>query len=113
MCRFAYLSLERSIPDHTILKNFRHILAKHRLGRQLSEVINLWLEETGILHKERSTIDATIIEASSSTKNKLKLRDPEMHQTIKGDRWHFAMKAHIGLDISTGLIHSFTCTAAN
>ena len=113
MRRFAKLSLDKSIPDHTTIMKFRHLLEMHHLGRKIFDTINQWLEESGVLVKEGSSIDATIIEAPSSTKNKLKLRDPDMHQTKKGNQWHFGMKAHIGIDVKSGLTHTFTTTAAN
>lgn len=110
---FAGLSLDRAIPDHTTIMNFRHLLERHRLARQIFEEISSWLSEAGVLMKEGTLMDATIIEAPSSTKNKTGERDPEMHQTKKGNQWHFGMKAHIGVDAKTGLTHSFTTTAAN
>ncbi|EPJ48512.1 MAG: IS5 transposase [Osedax symbiont Rs1] len=113
MKSFSKLSLDKSIPDHTTIMNFRHLLERHYLGRQISETINQWLEDSGVLVKKGSSIDATIIEAPSSTKNKLNQRDPEMHQTKKGNQWHFGMKAHIGIDVNSGLTHTFTTTAAN
>lgn len=113
MRRFAYLSLDKSIPDHTTIMKFRHLLEKHCLGRQIFDAINQFLEESGLLMKEGSSIDATILEAPSSTKNKNNQRDPEMHQTKKGNQWHFGMKAHIGVDVQTGLTHTFTTTSAN
>lgn len=113
MRRFSHLSLDRSIPDHTTIMNFRHLLEKHDLGRKIFDAINQFLEDSGVLMKEGSSIDATIIEAPSSTKNKLNKRDPEMHQTKKGNQWHFGMKAHIGVDVKTGLTHTFTTTSAN
>ena len=75
--------------------------------------MNQWLSEAGVLLKEGSLIDATIIEAPSSTKNKTGERDPEMHQTKKGNEWHFGMKAHIGVDAKSGLTHTLVTTAAN
>lgn len=113
MRRFAGLSLDRPIPDHTTIMNFRHLLERHDLARQILEEVNQWLTDAGVLLKEGTLIDATIIEAPSSTKNKAKARDPEMHQTRKGKQWYFGMKAHIGVDARTGLTHSFTTTAAN
>ena len=113
MRHFSKLSLDKSLPDHTTIMNFRHLLERHCLGRQIFEAINQWLEESGVLVKEGSSIDATIIEAPSSTKNKLNQRDPEMHQTKKGNQWHFGMKAHIVIDVKSGLTHTFTTTAAN
>ena len=113
MRRFTQLSLDHAIPDHTTIMNFRHLLERYELGRQIFEAVNGWLEEAGILLKEGSAIDATIIDAPCSVKNKSGTRDPEMHQTKKGNQWYFAMKAHIGIDVNSGLTHSFTTTSAN
>ncbi|RCW90107.1 transposase-like protein DUF772 [Marinomonas foliarum] len=86
---FAGLSLEGAIPDHTTIMNFRHLLEKHKLGRKLFKEVHKWLSDSGIYFKEGTIVDATIIEAASSTKNKAKSRDPEMHQTKKGNQWFF------------------------
>ncbi len=110
---FTSLSLDKPIPDHTTIMNFRHLLERHGLGRQIFEEVNSWLTEAGVLVKEGTLMDATIIEAPNSTKNKTGERDPEMHQTKKGNLWHFGMKAHIGVDARTGLTHSLETTAAN
>jgi IS5 family transposase len=110
---FCKLSFEQSIPDHTRIINFRHSLERHCLGRQAYETINQSLEEPGVFVKEGSSIDARIIEAPSSTKNKLNQRDPEMHQTMKTNQWHFGRKAHIGIDVKSGMTHKFTITADN
>ena len=110
---FTRLSLDKPIPDHTTIMNFRHLLERHDLSRQIFQDVSAWLTDAGILIKEGTLMDATIIEAPSSTKNKTGERDPEMHQTKKGNQWHFGMKAHIGVDAKTGLTHSFTTTAAN
>ena len=110
---FAGLSLDRAIPDHTTIMNFRHLLEKHKLSRQLFKEVNKWLSSAGIYLKEGTIVDATIIEAASSTKNKAKERDPEMHQTQKGKQWFFGLKAHIGVDARTGLTHSLSTTAPN
>jgi len=110
---FANLSLDKPIPDHTTIMNFRHLLEKHNLGRQIFDDVNQWLADAGVLLKEGTLMDATIIEAPSSTKNKTGERDPEMHQTKKGNQWHFGLKAHMGVDARTGLTHSLTTTAAN
>lgn len=110
---FTSLSLDKPIPDHTTIMNFRHLLERNGLGRQIFEEVNNWLTEAGVLVKEGTLMDATIIEAPSSTKNKAGERDPEMHQTKKGNLWHFGMKAHIGVDARTGLTHSLETTAAN
>jgi len=88
-------------------------LERHDLARQVIQEVNQWLSEAGNLLKEGSLIDATIIEAPSSSKNKMGERDPEMHQTQKGNQWHFGLKALIGVDARTGLTHSFSTTAAN
>lgn len=80
---FAGLSLDKAIPDHTTILKFRHLLERHDLARQVFEAVNQWLSEAGVLLKEGSLVDATIIEAPSSTKNKTGERDPEMHQTKK------------------------------
>ncbi|WP_290701018.1 IS5 family transposase [Amphritea sp.] len=113
MRRFSQLSLDHAIPDHTTIMNFRHLLERYELGRQIFEAVNGWLEEAGILLKEGSEIDATIIDAPCSIKNKLGTRDPEMHQTKKGNQWYFGLKAYIGIDVNSGLTHSFTTTSAN
>lgn len=110
---FAHLSLDRAIPDRTTIMNFRHLLEQHQLGRRLFETINKWLSEHGVLMKQGTLVDATIIEAPSSTKNKQQQRDPEMHQTKKGNQWHFGMKAHIGVDAQSGLTHHIETTAAH
>jgi len=96
---FAGLSLDKPIPDHTTIMNFRHLLERKKLARKIFREVNQWLTD--------------IIEAPTSTKNKSGERDPEMHQTKKGNQWHFGMKAHIGVDARTGITHSFTTTAAN
>ncbi len=93
--------------------NFRHLLEQHQLARQLFKTISRWLAEAGVMMTQGTLVDATIIEAPSSTKNKEQQRDPEMHQTKKGNQWHFGMKAHIGVDAKSGLTHSLVTTAAN
>ncbi len=110
---FARLSLDQPIPDRTTIMNFRHLLEQHLLARQLFETINLWLSEAGIMMTQGTLVDATIIEAPSSTKNKREKRDTEMHQTKKGNQWYFGMKAHIGVDAKSGLTHSLVTTPAN
>ena len=110
---FAGLSLDKPIPDRTTIMNFRHLLEKHQLGRVIFTEVNNWLTESGVILKEGTLVDATIIEAPTSIKNKTKQRDPEMHQTKKGNQWHFGMKAHIGVDARTGLTHRLVTTAAN
>jgi IS5 family transposase len=110
---FAGLSLDRPIPDHTTIMNFRHLLERHNLARTIFDEVVRWLSDAGVLLKEGSLMDATIIEAPNSTKNKAGTRDPEMHQTKKGNQWHFGLKAHIGVDARTGVTHSLTTTSAN
>ena len=110
---FARLSLDSALPDRTTIMNFRHLLEQHQLDRQLFKTINRWLAEAGVMMTQGTLVDATIIEAPSSTKNKEQQRDPEMHQTKKGNQWHFGMKLHIGADSQTGLVHSASVTAAN
>jgi len=112
MRKFAVLSLER-IPDETTILNFRHLLEKHKLGEKIFREISKLLEEHGLILKEGTAVDATIISAPSSTKNSEGKRDPEMHQTKKGNQWYFGMKAHIGVDAETGVVHSMTTTRAN
>ena len=95
---FAGLSLDKPIPDHTTVMNFRHLLKRKKLARKIFKEVNQWLTEAGVLLKEGTLMDATIIEAPTSTKNRSGERDPEMHQTQKGNQWHFGLKAHIGID---------------
>ena len=83
------------------------------MGRDLSEEINAHLDSQGLRLREGTIVDASIIEAPSSTKNRTGERDPEMHQTKKGNQWHFGMKAHIGVDSETGIVHSLSTTAVN
>ena len=107
------LKLSGALPDETTILNFRHLLEQHNLGSGLLEEINAHLESQGLKLREGTIVDATIIAAPSSTKNRAGERDPEMHQTKKGNQWHFGMKAHIGVDSATGIVHSMTTTAAN
>ena len=111
--RFVGLKLSEALPDETTILNFRHLLERHQLGRGLFQEINGYLESQGLRLKEGTIVDASIIEAPSSTKNRAGERDPQMHQTKKGSQWHFGMKLHIGVDSETGLVHSMTVTAAN
>ena len=111
--RFAGLRLSEALPDETTILNFRHLLESHELGQGLFEEINRHLEAQGLRLREGTIVDASIIEAPSSTKNRGGARDPEMHQAKKGNEWHFGMKLHIGVDADTGLAHSMTTTAAN
>lgn len=102
-----------SIPDATTLENFRHLLERHGLGEALFERIGELLNQQGLRYSGGTIVDATIIEAPTSTKNKDKQRDAEMHSTKKGNQWHFGMKLHIGVNSKTGIVHSATVTAAN
>ncbi len=111
--RFAGLRLSGPLPDETTILHFRHLLERHGLGTALFEEINAHLLSRGHRLKTGTIVDASIIEAPSSTKNKARARDPEMHQTKKGNQWHFGMKAHIGVDAESGLAHSLETTAAN
>jgi IS5 family transposase len=105
------LSVE-AVPDATTLLKFRHLLEKHQLTAALLEEVNAHLGERHLLMREGTLIDATIIAAPPSTKNAQKERDPEMHQTKKGNAWHFGMKAHVGTDLQ-GVVHTVIGTAAN
>jgi IS5 family transposase len=102
-----------SVPDATTLLKFRHLLERHALTQEIFKEINAHLSERNLLMREGTIIDATIIAAPSSTKNAKKERDPQMHQTKKGNMWHFGMKAHIGADAESGLVHTLIGTAAN
>jgi transposase, IS5 family len=114
MRRFAGIDLiSERIPDETTILAFRHLLEKHNLGEQIFETVKAHLKANGMAMKQGTIIDATLIAAPSSTKNKKGERDPEMHQTKKGNQWYFGMKVHIGVDKDTGLIHSVETTAAN
>ncbi|AUS41036.1 IS5/IS1182 family transposase (plasmid) [Ralstonia solanacearum] len=114
MRAFAGIDLAvEAVPDATTLLKFRRLLVEHELTRKLFDEIGIMLCERGLMMKEGTIVDATIIEAPPSTKNKEKSRDPEMHQTKKGNAWHFGMKAHLGVDAASGLVHSVVGTAAN
>ena len=111
---FVGIDLSRdSVPDATTLLKFRHLLQLNDLTRALFDEINAHLSEKGLLMRAGTIVDATIIAAPSSTKNADKARDPDMHQTKKGNQWHFGMKAHIGVDAESGLVHTVVGTAAN
>jgi IS5 family transposase len=111
---FVGIDLVReAVPDATTLLQFRRLLEQHDLTRTLLETINAKLSAQGLLMREGTIVDATILAAAPSVKNKDKARDPDMHQTKKGNQWYFGMKAHIGVDAESGLVHSLTGTAAN
>ncbi len=100
-------------PDETTICKFRHLLERNTLGKPLFEQVQHYLRDQGIKVSTGTIVDATIISAPSSTKNQQQQRDPEMHQTKKGNQWFFGMKAHVGVDSRTKLIHSVVATAAN
>ncbi len=102
-----------SVPDATTLLKFRHLLEEHKLTKAIFKEVKTMLTEQNIFMKEGTIVDATIIAAAPSTKNKQKERDPEMHQTKKGNQYYFGMKAHIGADMDSGVVHSVVATAAN
>jgi transposase, IS5 family len=101
------------LPDESTILRFRHLLEKHGLAAQMFAAVNATLTAQGLLLKTGSVVDATLIHAPSSTKNSSGTRDPEMHQTKKGNNWYFGMKAHIAVDAESGLVHHELCTAAN
>ena len=114
MRRFVGIDLgEAPVPDETTICKFRHLMERHNLGDRLFYLVNHYLKENGLKVSRGTIVDASIISAPSSTKNKKKQRDPEMHQVKKGNQWYFGMKAHIGVDSKTKLIHSVVATPAN
>jgi len=114
MRSFVGIDLGREpVPDETTVCKFRHLLEQHQLGGQILEAVNLHLQSQGVRITTGTIVDATIIHAPSSTKNREQKRDPEMHQTRKGKQWYFGMKAHVGVDSKTKLIHTALVTAAH
>jgi len=114
MRAFARVDLGvETAPDETTTCKFRHLLERHELGSQLFKQVQVHLQSQGLKISTGTIVDATIIHAPSSTKNQQQQRDPEMHQTKKGNQWYFGMKAHIGVDSKTRLIHSVVATPAN
>ncbi len=112
--QFAGLDIgEDHLPDESTILRFRHLLERQRIGEQILAGVNAMLTARGLMLQAGTVIDATIIAAPSSTKNKEGKRDPEMHQTKKGNQWHFGMKMHIGADADSGLVHTPVGTAAN
>lgn len=101
------------VPDESTILRFRHLLEEHKLQEQFLTIVNTVLERKGYLMRKGTIVDATLIAAPSSTKNKEGKRDPEMHQTKKGNQWYFGMKGHIGVDADSGIVHSVAGTAAN
>ena len=111
---FVGIDLSReAAPDATTVLQFRHLLEQHGLTKKLLEAVNAGLSAAGLLMREGTIADATIIAAPPSVKNEAKARDPDMHQTKKGNQWYFGMKAHIGVDAESGLVHTVVGTAAN
>jgi len=103
----------RRLPDESTILRFRHLLEKHQLAGPLLAAVNQVLQAHGLMLKIGTVVDATLISAPSSTKNGSGERDPEMHQTKKGNQWYFGMKAHIGADAESGLVHTVIGTPAN
>jgi IS5 family transposase len=113
MRRFANIELgEDPVPDETTILHFRRLLEQHQLTAKLLEDVNAFLEEKGLLLKGGSIVDASIISAPSSTKNRGKKRDMEMSSTKKGNKWYFGMKVHVGVDAKKGLVHTVEVTTA-
>jgi transposase, IS5 family len=114
LCAFAKIDRGvMDIPDETTILNFRHLLETHGLAEAMFAQVNELLAQKGLLLKQGTLVDATLIAAPPSVKNRDQARDPEMHQTKKGKQWHFGMKAHIGADMESGLVHTVIGTAAN
>ena len=114
MRQFVKIDLGREpVPDETTVCKFRHLLEEHGLGGEMLEAVNLHLQENGVRITTGTIVDATIIHAPSSTKNREQQRDPEMHQTKKGQQWYFGMKAHVAVDSKTKIIHTAVVTPAN
>lgn len=105
--------LNEQVPDATTLLKFRHLIEKHKIGEQIFQDVTNRLEQCGLMMHGGTIVDASIIAAPSSTKNAEGKRDPEMHQTKKGNQWYFGMKVHTGVDAGTGYVHTVTATSAN
>ena len=113
MRRFAGIELgDDRIPDETTILNFRHLLERRGLTEAIFAEVNGHLVDRGITLRSGTLVDATIIDAPSSTKNKARARDPEMSSTKKGNAWYFGMKAHVGVDVDSGIVHSLEATTA-
>jgi IS5 family transposase len=110
---FALLDEFTRLPDESTILRFRHRLEKHKLAEQILATVNGLLTQRGLLLKTGTVVDATLIAAPSSTKNKDKARDPEMHSSKKGEQMYFGMKAHIGADADSGLVHTMRATSGN
>jgi IS5 family transposase len=114
MRQFAGIDLgQEPVPDETTVCKFRHLLEEHKLGEKILGTVNLHLQARGVRITTGTIVDATILHAPTSTKNRGQQRDPEMHQTKKGNQWFFGMKAHVGVDSKTKIIHTAVATAAN
>jgi IS5 family transposase len=114
MRQFVGIDLGKEpVPDESTILQFRHLMERNNLGDELFRLVNVYLAENGMAINRGTIVDATIISAPTSTKNKSKARDPDMHQTRKGNQWYFGMKTHIGVDSKTKLIHSIVVTPAN
>jgi IS5 family transposase len=114
MRQFVGIDLgQEPAPDETTVCKFRHLLEEHKLGETILGAVNLHLQARGVRITTGTIVDATILHAPSSTKNREQQRDPEMHQTKKGNQWYFGMKAHVGVDSKTKIIHTAVATAAN
>jgi IS5 family transposase len=114
MRRFVGIDLGREpVPDETTVCKFRHVLEKHGLAKELFKAVNRHLHDKGLKLSQGTIVDATILGAPPSTKNRDKAGDPEMHQSRKGQQWYFGMKAHIGVDEMTGWVHSVVTRVAN
>ncbi|MBK5205870.1 MAG: IS5 family transposase [Polaromonas sp.] len=110
---FAQLDEFARLPDESTILRFRHRLEKHKLAEQILLTVNELLTRRGLLLKAGTAVDATLIAAPTSTKNKSKARDPEMHSSKKGNQWYFGMKAHIGVDADSGLVHTVRGTSGH
>ena len=110
---FAGLGWDSRLPDESTVLRFRHLLEKHKLADQILALVNDLLRGKGLMLKAGTVVDATLISAPSSTKNSSGQRDPQMHQSKKGNQWYFGMKAHIGVDAQSGLVHTVKGTAGN
>ena len=104
---------EEQAPDATTLLKFRHIIEENKIGEKLFSALRDYFDAAGVLYHGGSIVDATLIAAPSSTKNEKKERDPEMHQTKKGNQWYFGMKIHIGVDAGSGMVHNIEASSAN
>jgi IS5 family transposase len=114
MRQFVGIDLgQEPVPDETTVCKFRHLLEEHQLGEKILGTVNLHLQARGVRITTGTIVDATILHAPTSTKNREQQRDPEMHQTKKGNQWFFGMKAHVGVDSKTKIIHTAVATAAN